>query len=80
MDKDKKDQISLILNTLEAQLSHRLEKLWRVFSWCSSILICLTAGVIAASASKKIFIETTGRLLISAVVIILTTYAWLLDK
>lgn len=69
--------MSLILNTLESQLSHRLEKLWRVFSWCSSILISMTAGVIAASASKEIVIENTGRLLISAVIIILTTYAWL---
>lgn len=65
-----------ILQSLENQLNHRLEKLWRVFSWCSSILISITAGVIAASAMKEFHLTTQGRLLISAVVVIVTIYAW----
>jgi len=60
---------------LETQLSHRLEKLWRVFSWCSSILISITAGLIAAAASKDFHITDTGRVLVSAIIIIVTVYA-----
>ena len=65
-----------ILPTLETQLAHRLEKLWRVFSWCSSISISITAGVIAISAAKDFHITDTGRVLVSAVIIIVTVYAW----
>src|SRR5688572_2325476 len=65
-----------ILQTLETQLQQRLEKLWRVFSWCSSILISITAGVITASASKDFHLTDTGNVLISAIIIIVTVYAW----
>jgi hypothetical protein len=61
---------------LETQLSQRLEKLWRVFSWCSSILISITAGLIATSAAKDFHITDTGRVLVSAIIIIVTVYAW----
>ena len=60
---------------LETQLSHRLEKLWRVFSWCSSILISIAAGLIAASAAKDFHLTDAGRLLVSAIIIIITVYA-----
>jgi hypothetical protein len=65
-----------ILQTLETQLNQRLEKLWRVFSWCSSILISITAGVIAVSTSKDFHLTTTSRALISIVILIVTVYAW----
>jgi len=68
--------ISFLINSLETQLTHRLEKLWRVFSWCSSILISITAGVIAVSVSKDFHLTTTSRALISAVILIVTIYAW----
>jgi hypothetical protein len=67
---------SKILDTLQAQLNHRLEKLWRVFNWCSSILISITAGVIAASASKDFSLTNAGRVSISLIIIIVTIYAW----
>ncbi|MBK9358457.1 MAG: hypothetical protein IPN08_13875 [Bacteroidales bacterium] len=71
-----KENTLTILQTLESQLSHRLEKLWRVFSWCSSILISITAGVLAAEASQDFQITVSGRISISAVVVIVTIYAW----
>lgn len=71
-----KENTLTILQTLESQLSHRLEKLWRVFSWCSSILISITAGVMAAEASQDFQITVSGRISISAVVVIVTIYAW----
>lgn len=74
MKNDKSEPINLILQTLETQLNQRLEKLWRVFSWCSSIFISLTAGVIAASNSEDFNLEGSDRILISAVIIILTIY------
>lgn len=62
------ENIQQILQTLETQLNHRLEKLWRVFSWCSSILISITAGVIASSAAKDFSLTTTGNVLVSAII------------
>lgn len=67
----------ITLNTLENQLSQRLEKLWRVFSWCSSILISITAGVIALSKTKSNEFTIGQLLIISSIIIILTIYAYL---
>lgn len=62
---------------LETQLSHRLEKLWRVFSWCSSILISITAGVIALPKTHGVIFSISQLLIISSVILILTIYAYL---
>ena len=62
---------------LETQLSHRLEKLWRVFSWCSSILISITAGVIALPKTHDVIFSISQLLIISSVILILTIYAYL---
>lgn len=64
-----------IINTLESQLSQRLEKIGSVFTWCSSILISITAGVVAAAASNDFDLTIPGLVLISMVIIILTIYA-----
>lgn len=62
---------------LETQLSQRLEKLWRVFSWCSSILISITAGVIALPKTHGVIFSISQLLIISSVILILTIYAYL---
>ena len=71
-----------VISTLETQLSQRLEKLWNVFSWCSSVLITITAGVLAAAASKDFDLTILGLVLISVVISILTIYArkWLREN
>lgn len=71
---------SQIIQSLESQLSHRLEKLWRVFSWCSSILISITGAVLLAARSDKIQLLPQDNVLISIVVIALTLYAFLWIK
>lgn len=66
-----------ILKTLESQLTQRLEKLWRVFSWCSSILISIIAGVIALPKTNSNVFSLSQLLIISSVILILTAYAYL---
>ena len=66
-----------ILTTLETQLSQRLEKLWRVFSWCSSILISIIGAVLFANHASNIKLNWQECIIISVVVIILTLYAYL---
>lgn len=41
------DAIKLARETLEKELAHFLEKLWKIFSWTSTILISIIGGVIA---------------------------------
>lgn len=72
-----KENNMILLQTLETQLSHRLEKLWRVFSWCSSILISITAGVIALQKTSGNQFNIGQLLIISSVILILTIYAYL---
>jgi hypothetical protein len=76
------DATKQVISTLESQLSQRLEKLWNVFSWCSSILITITAGVLAVAASKDFDLTFLGLVLISVVISILTIYArkWLSEN
>ena len=66
-----------ILNTLANQLSHRLEKLWRVFSWCSSILISITGAVLFANHAGNVKLCWQESTIISVVIIILAVYAYL---
>ncbi|HEV8503821.1 MAG TPA: hypothetical protein VGQ53_00420 [Chitinophagaceae bacterium] len=68
-----------ILQTLETQLNQRLEKLWRVFTWCSSILITITGGVILAARTKEksLLRFPQDPIIISSIIVILTIYSWL---
>ncbi|MFT3982005.1 MAG: hypothetical protein QM687_16175 [Ferruginibacter sp.] len=73
------EERKLIYSSLESQLSHRLEKLWRIFSWCSSILISITGAVLAAArlGEKPLLQLPFDHILVSAVIIIISIYAWL---
>lgn len=65
-----------VINSLEEQLNQRLEKLWRIFSWTSSILIAISGGVIVLLRKKdKIELVLIDRILISIVVIALAIYS-----
>ena len=68
-----------LLHLLQQQLSHVLEKLWRVFSWCSSILISITAAVLTAARFREnsLLKFPADQLLISGLILIITVYAWL---
>jgi hypothetical protein len=71
--------VNQILQTLETQLNQRLEKLWRVFTWCSSILITITGGVILAARTKEksLLRFPQDPIIISSIIVILTIYSWL---
>ena len=67
-----------ILQHLEEELSHRLEKLWRVFSWCSSILLSLIGGIIVATRGiAKFNLLAQDRTIFTCLILIIVLYGWL---
>ena len=69
--------IPLVIQHLEKQLADRLEKLWKVFSWSSSILISIAGGIIFLTKNSVIKFDNAELILISLMIGILTLYAWL---
>jgi len=65
-----------IISNLETQLDHRLEKLWRVFDWCSKILITIIAFVIAGDAFEKFTFPDSAPYIITVIILIVTLYAY----
>jgi hypothetical protein len=41
------DAIKLARETLQKELTHYLDKLWKIFSWTSTILVSIIGGVVA---------------------------------
>jgi hypothetical protein len=74
MDENK---ITLIIQTLDKQLSEKIEKLWRVFSWTSSILVAIAGGMIILGKKERFKFDTYELILISSIILILTLYAYL---
>ena len=67
-----------ILQNLEAELDHRLEKLWRVFSWCTSILISLIGGIIVATRGINEFkLLDQDRTIFTCLILIIVFYGCL---
>ena len=58
-------------------MSERIEKLWRVFSWTSSILIAIAAGMVVLGKKEKVKFDEYELILISSIILILTLYAYL---
>ncbi len=69
--------IPFIIQILEKQLSERIEKLWRVFSWTSSILITITGGMVVLGKKEKLKFDMYELIIISSIILILTLYAYL---
>ena len=44
---DKDESIKLARETVGKELAHYLDKLWKMFSWASTILVSIIGGVIA---------------------------------
>ena len=73
----KNNFIELRVQSLEKQLALRLEKLWKIFSWTSSLLVAITAGLIAISRSHDFTaLRLSECVFISAVIITLAVYAY----
>jgi membrane protein YdbS with pleckstrin-like domain len=66
-----------IIHYLETQLSQRLEKLWRVFSWCSSVLISIAGAVIVLPKTHGVIFSFRDDVLVSILTIVVTTFAYL---
>ena len=73
-------KLNLVIDSLKLQLNHRLEKLWRLFSWTSGILVSIIGGVIALPKIKNIFFTSPEKIIISIVIIIFTLYSFLMIK
>lgn len=72
MDQD----ISTIIQNLERQLDHRLDKLWKLFSWTSSIFIGIIGGLLVLIKNTEIKLHIPDRILISIVIAILSLYSY----
>lgn len=68
--------VQIILQSLEKQLSDRLEKLWRIFSWTSSVFLSLIAGIIVLQKSEGKILNVPERGIISFAIIVIAFYAW----
>jgi hypothetical protein len=71
------DTIHIIIQTLEKQLSERLEKLWKVFNWSASILIGISGGIIVLGKKGEFSLDNKEFFILSLIIIILTIYAYL---
>jgi hypothetical protein len=70
----------IIIQNLEKQLTERLEKLWRIFSWSSRIIISIIGGVIALEKINGMPLTTTERIILSLVILMLSCYSYLWIK
>lgn len=70
------DEIKFVRESLLKELEFRREKQWRIFSWVSSVLVGVTAGIIALNGKDEGFAITPYHkgLLIFAITV-LTAYA-----
>ncbi len=78
-----KQDTNTLLSVFENELAQRLEKLWRIFSWCSSILITIAGGIILATRGiEKITIYLSDRIIISVIIFTIGIYAvlWIAEN
>ncbi len=68
---------ALIIQYLQNQLTERLEKLWKLFSWSSSILISITAGMIGLKQYQNITFGYIELLIISFIICLMCLYSYL---
>lgn len=70
------DAIKLARETLEKELAHYLEKLWKIFSWTSTILISIIGGVIAFRFREQPgSLSINNKVSLMLAVIVLSIYA-----
>ena len=71
-----KANVQIIVQSLEKQLADRLEKLWRIFSWSSSIFLSLIAGLIVLRKWQGKTLEWHEQGIISFAILVIAFYAW----
>lgn len=61
---------------LQKELEYRRKKQWDIFSWCSTLLVAITGGVIALRARESAFMfSSITKVIISLAVLALFFYA-----
>ncbi len=73
-------KLNFVIENLNHQLNQRLEKLWRIFSWTSGIMISIIGGVFLLPRIQKVVLNTNEKIIISLVIIIFTIYSYLMIK
>ena len=69
------DAIKLARETLEKELAHYLEKLWKLFSWTSTILISIIGGVIALRFREQpISLSINNKISLMLAVMVISIY------
>ena len=71
------NNLTIVIQNLEKHLSERIEKLWRVFSWASSILIAIAGGMVVLGKRETLNFNMYELFLIFSIILILTIYAYL---
>jgi len=70
------------------ELEYRRKKQWDIFSWCSTLLVAITGGVIALETRQQTYpLHRSQKAIISLAVAVLVVYAvlwlghnWRMDK
>jgi hypothetical protein len=58
------------------ELDYRRKKQWDIFSWCSTLLVAITGGVIALETAQQAYpLHRSQRAIISLAVAVLVAYA-----
>ena len=72
----KDDAIKLARESLEKELAHYLEKLWKLFSWTSTILLSIIGGIFALRfRATPVHLSTSNKVLFVAAVVVLSLFA-----
>jgi len=77
----KDDATKLARESLEKELAHYLEKLWKLFSWTSTILVSIIGGLFALRFGEKPFYLTlSSKLSLVVAVLVLSVFAIIQQK
>lgn len=68
----------LARETVLNEISYRMDKLWRIFSWTSTVLVAIIGGTVALRTGEN-DLAIRHRIILAAAALVLATYAviWL---
>ena len=65
----------LARETVLNEISYRMDKLWRIFSWTSTILVAMIGGTIALRTGKKPDLSLPHQIVLAVAAGVLGLYA-----
>jgi hypothetical protein len=80
MDLDKVDLLKYKIDQLNAELNYRLERIWQIFAWASSLLVAIIGGAIALRFTKnnsgiRIELSEINKYILVGTIIILVVFS-----